>query len=281
MTAEDGHAMALVYLGVTLAHLGYFDQAQSQALEGLLEARRLQNAYTTAFCLILTCWIAFLANLPYEVRRYAQEAFDLSNEHGFPLWAAWGIIFLGWSSAAIDRAADSVALIANAVSMLRSTETVIMTSVNLALLAEACASLGQTTEGLSRLREAASFIEATGERNHEAGVYRLQGDSLSANDDQGAAEHSYHRALAIADRQNAKALKLRAATSLARLWCDQSKRTEARDLLAPIYGWFTEGFDTPVLQDAKALATGSDGEGSAPVEPAKKSPALAGLHFMG
>ena len=84
-------------------------------------------------------------------------------------------------------------------------------------------------------------------------MYRLRGDLLSAAGDQTAAEESYHRALAVARRQRAKTLELRAATSLARLWHDQGKRTEARDLLAPIYGWFTEGFDTPVLQDAKAL----------------------------
>jgi predicted ATPase len=109
------------------------------------------------------------------------------------------------------------------------------------------------SEGLSRLTEAGKIIEATDERQDEALVYRLQGDLLNAAGDQAAAERSYRRALAVADRQNAKGLELRAATSLARLWCDQGKRTEARDLLVPIYGWFTEGFDTPVLRDAKAL----------------------------
>jgi predicted ATPase len=103
------------------------------------------------------------------------------------------------------------------------------------------------------LAEAGEIIEATDERHHEAEVYRLQGDLMNAAGDRQAAERSYHRAIAAAERQNAKGLEIRAATSLARLWRDQGKRTEARDLLAPIYGWFTEGFDTPVLQDAKAL----------------------------
>jgi predicted ATPase len=84
-------------------------------------------------------------------------------------------------------------------------------------------------------------------------VYRLRGDILNVTGDRAAAEQSYHQALAVAERQSAKLFELRAATSLARLWRDQGKRTEARDLLAPIYSWFTEGFDTPVLQDAKAL----------------------------
>ncbi|MGB6542110.1 MAG: hypothetical protein WBF03_14705 [Xanthobacteraceae bacterium] len=84
-------------------------------------------------------------------------------------------------------------------------------------------------------------------------MYRVQGDLLNATGDQAAAEQTYRRALAVADRQRARTLELRAATSLARLWRGQGKRVEARDLLAPIYGWFTEGFDTPVLKDAKTL----------------------------
>jgi predicted ATPase len=88
---------------------------------------------------------------------------------------------------------------------------------------------------------------------YEVDVFRVRGDLLSATGDRAAAEESYHRALAVARSQTAKSLELRAATSLARLWRDQGKRTEARDALAPVYGWFTEGFNTPVLQDAKAL----------------------------
>jgi predicted ATPase len=101
--------------------------------------------------------------------------------------------------------------------------------------------------------EAVQVIEATDERIDEAELHRLRGDLLLATGDQAAAEQSYHQALVVARRQSAKLFELRAATSLARLWRDQGKRTEARDLLAPTYGWFTEGFDTPVLQDAKAL----------------------------
>jgi predicted ATPase len=93
----------------------------------------------------------------------------------------------------------------------------------------------------------------TDEREHEAELNRLHGDLLLATGDESAADRAYHQALVVAKRQSAKFWELRAATSLARLWRDQGKRTEARDLLAPIYGWFSEGFDTPVLQDAKAL----------------------------
>ena len=120
-------------------------------------------------------------------------------------------------------------------------------------LAGAYGRLGHPFEGLSRLTEAGEIIEATDERHHEAEVYRLRGDLMNATGDQEAAERSYRRAIRAAERQNAKALEVRAATCLARLWRDQGKRKEARDLLAPVYGWFTEGFDTLDLKEAKAL----------------------------
>jgi len=103
------------------------------------------------------------------------------------------------------------------------------------------------------LTEAEQIIEMTEERYNEAELHRLRGDLVPSSHDPAAAEQNYQRALAIANQQNAKTLELRAATGLARLWRSQGKRTEARDLLAPVYNWFTEGFDTPVLKEAKAL----------------------------
>ena len=120
-------------------------------------------------------------------------------------------------------------------------------------LAGAHGRFGHPFEGLSRLAEAGEIIETTDERHHEAEVYRLQGDLMNATGDQEAAERSYHRAIAAAERQNAKGLEIRVATSLARLWRDQGDRAKARNLLAPIYGWFIEGFDTLDLKEAKAL----------------------------
>ena len=125
----------------------------------------------------------------------------------------------------------------------------------LALLAEAAAQGGQREAGLTWLAEAVAVVDDTGERRWEAEVYRLKGELLQAR----AAEHHaeahscFRQALAIAHRQQAKSLELRAAMSLSRLWQQQGKRTEAYELLAPVYGWFTEGFDTADLQDAKAL----------------------------
>ena len=136
---------------------------------------------------------------------------------------------------------------------MRATGSVSGTPGALVSLAAAYAMINQPVEGLKCLAEAAQIIETTEERYIEAALHWIRGILLNATDDRVAAEHSYQRALAVAKRQSAKTLELRAATSLALFWRDQGKRTEARDLLAPIYGWFTEGFDTPVLQDAKAL----------------------------
>jgi predicted ATPase len=111
---------------------------------------------------------------------------------------------------------------------------------------------GQPEEGLNRLAEATKVIEMTQERWAQAEMHRMRGTLLLSTNNRVAAEESYCRAIAVAQQQSAKFWELRSACGLARLWRDQGKRAEARDLLAPIYGWFTEGFDTPVLQDAKA-----------------------------
>jgi predicted ATPase len=123
----------------------------------------------------------------------------------------------------------------------------------LVMLAETYAKLGKPDESLNCLTEAATIIEKTDGRLFEAALHRLRGEVLNAICDEAAAEQSYSQALAVARRQEAKLWELRAATSLARLWHDQGKRSQARDLLAPVYGWFTEGFGTPALQEAKAL----------------------------
>jgi predicted ATPase len=124
----------------------------------------------------------------------------------------------------------------------------------LASLANVSATLGQPAEAWNYLAEAARLVEATDERMYEAEVlYRVPGDLLNAAGDRSGAEQHYHQAIAVAERQSARLFQLRASTSLARLWHDQGKRVEAHDLLAPIYGWFTEGFDAPDLKEAKAL----------------------------
>jgi predicted ATPase len=137
--------------------------------------------------------------------------------------------------------------------MLRAVGASISMPAILMELAEAHVNLGRPDEGVNCLAEAAQLIEMTDERYAEAELHRLQGDLLNVAGEGASAERSYQQALAIAKRQRAKLWELSAATSLGGLWRDQGKHTEARDLLAPIYGWFTEGFDTPVLKNAKVL----------------------------
>ena len=121
------------------------------------------------------------------------------------------------------------------------------------VLAQLYGKAGQPEEGLNRLVEAAKFVETTQERWAEAEMHRLRGTLLLSMSKHAEAENSYRQALSVAQQQSAKFWELRAAMSMARLWRDQGKREEARELLAPVFAWFTEGFDTLDLKDAKML----------------------------
>jgi predicted ATPase len=198
-------------------------------------------------------WTERHCGSPRTVQQHAEEVVALSSEHGFPFWLGIGTVLLGWSLAALGDATHGLDLIKKGMSVSSASGSVIVAATDLTNLAECYAALGHAADGLSCLDEAAQIIDTMGQRVYEVDVFRVRGDLLSATGDRAAAEESYHRALAVARSQAAKTLELRAAASLARLWRDQGKRTEARDALAPVYGWFTEGFNMPVLQEAKAL----------------------------
>jgi class 3 adenylate cyclase/tetratricopeptide (TPR) repeat protein len=249
---EDPYAMMLSHLAATLAFLGYIDQARSRLNEALSEARRLRHAHTLAVVLFFASWTDSITRSP-EMQHRAEELLALSTEHGFSLYLGLAITFHGSSLTALGQAEEGLPLLTQGLAAIRATGTVVNTPIVLMWLAEAYAMLGQPAEGLNCLAEAAQIIETTDERAHEAELHRLRGDLLNATSDPAAAEQSYHQALAVAERQSARLFELRAGTGLARLWRDQGKPTEARELLAPIYGWFTEGFDTPVLKEAKTL----------------------------
>ena len=190
---------------------------------------------------------------PYDIRRHAEQTVSLADEHGLSFHLAWGLIYRGWSMSSLRDSEEGYASIARGLSMHRATGFIVYTALALTLLAEACNGCGRTTEGLSYLTEAEQIIETTNDAFHEAELHRVRGDLLTAIGDQVAAERSYQQAIAVAKRQSAKMFELRASTNLARLWRDQGKRNEARELLAPVYGWFTEGFDTRDLKEAKTL----------------------------
>jgi predicted ATPase/class 3 adenylate cyclase len=250
--SANPYALMLAQLAMTLTPLGYVNQARVRFSEALSEALRLRHALTLANVLVranLFDWSIRTA----EAQRHAEELLALSTEHDFPLFLGWAIALRGWGLVTLGEAREGLVLLKRGLTAVRATGAVAGTPRLYLWLAEACAVLGQPLEGLDHLAEAAEIIETKEERAFEAELHRLRGNLMRATGDRSAAEQSYHQALAVAKRQSAKLWELLAAVSLARLWHDQGKRTEARDLLAPIYGWFTEGFDTPVLQNAKTL----------------------------
>ena len=164
-----------------------------------------------------------------------------------------GTVWRGCALAGSRQTAEGIALLRAGVAALRATGAVTEVPSFLTLLAGAEGKAKERDQGLGHLAEAERLLAQNEERWAEAELYRVRGELLRASHDPTAAERCFSQAIGIAQRQNAKFWELRAAISLARLWREQGKRDAARDLLAPVYGWFAEGFDTPVLKEAKAL----------------------------
>jgi predicted ATPase len=190
---------------------------------------------------------------PGSVLQYADELLALATEHGFGFYRAIALTRRGSCLAALGRADEGVALLTVGVALWEEVGSPLGTPFEKARLADACRMAGQWQAALEHFAEARRLAEKTESPCLQAETVRLSGDLLLAMGDRSGAEASYREALALARQQSAKLLELRAAMSLARLWRDQGKRAGARDQLAPVYGWFTEGFGTPVLQEAKAL----------------------------
>jgi tetratricopeptide (TPR) repeat protein len=253
MSPVDPYVAMLVYIAMSLAYLGYVDAARARAREALSEASKIEHIYTLTHASLYAAWVECAVGSPYEIRDSAERVVSLASEHGFPFERAWGLIYRGWSMSALGEPEEGYAQVVSGLSMHRATGSLLCTAFALTLLAGACGRLGRTTEGLGYLTEAEQLIETTNDAFHEAELHRVRGDLLIAIDDLAGAERSYQQALAVAKRQSAKIFELRTSTTLARFWRDQGKREEARELLAPVYGWFTEGFDTRDLKEAKAL----------------------------
>jgi len=182
----------------------------------------------------------------------------LATAQGFPFYVGAGACWLGWALTMQGQGEVGLAQLRQGMATALATQQTLTRPIWLVLLVEAAGHVGQVTEGLALLAEVLAVLEAMGRGDMLAEVYRLQGALLLQQTvpDEVQAEACFQQALAIARRQQAKSWELRAATSLARLWQQQGKRAEACELLAPIYGWFTEGFDIADLQDAKALLAG-------------------------
>jgi len=254
--AEDPYVVMRMRLSRTLLCLGYVDQAGSRREEALAEARRLSPS--TAAWALTVAWPSDWAmeegaKSAARMLRWAEELLAIAGKHDFSYFFPIGNIMRGWGLGTVGQSSEGIPLFLQGLTTLRATGCNLVLPFYLTMFAELYGQAAQPQEGLDRLAEAVNLVETTQERWAEAEMYRLRGTLLLSMNDHVAAEDSFRLALEVARRQSAKFWELRAALDLARLWRVQGKRNEARELLAPVYGWFTEGFDTPVLQEAKTL----------------------------
>jgi predicted ATPase len=189
------------------------------------------------------------------VCQHAEGAISLATEQGFPFWRAFGSILQGWALAHQGQTQEGLEQIQQGLTAWRATGAEQARSYFLALLAEAYGSMGQPEAGLTVLAEALTLVGEAGERCFEPEIYRLKGELLMQRsvDHHAEAQACFQQAIAVARRQQAKSWELRAAISLSRLWQRQGQCAAAHELLAPLYGWFTEGLDTADLREARAL----------------------------
>ncbi|MBI3798619.1 MAG: AAA family ATPase [Deltaproteobacteria bacterium] len=265
---------------VILWLLGYPDQALRGMLEAFALAQELSQPFNLAWVLSFVARLHYLRREGQAVQEQAEAEIALSGEHGFPYWLAVGTILRGWALVEQGKKAEGISHLRQGLAAHRATGSSLDRPYYLAMLAEACGKAGQAEDGLQVVAEALAAVDKTEERFYEAELYRLKGQltlrqfnvqgsrfnvtnpqPLTPNTQHPApntqaeaeAEACFLRAIDIAQRQQAKSLELRAVMSLSRLWQQQGKKTEARQMLAEIYGWFTEGFEAKDLQEAKAL----------------------------
>jgi predicted ATPase len=239
----------------TLSLLGYPDQAQARVHDALTLAHELSRPYSLAFARCVAATISQFRRDVLAVHEHAEAAIALSTEQEFPQWATLGMSLRGWALAIQSQGEEGMPHVHKGIAAYRATGAALIIPYLCTVLADVCAHLGHTADGLQALAEAHTLVEQQELRYWEAEIFRLRGVLLlrQTGAPQAEAEACFQQALDVARRQEAKSLELRAAMSLARLWQQQSKQAEAHALLAPIYGWFTEGFDTADIQEAKAL----------------------------
>ena len=233
--------------------IGFPDQALALSNAAIGEARRLAHPPSLAAALHLRAVLLSLVGDDTDLGEWADQLIAITTEQSFPLWGALGTIFRGYFEAKNGEVRKGIALLRDGSVAYRATGAEVWMPFHIALLATACDIAGQIEEAVTELDDALQIAERTGVRWYAAELNRHKGELLLRQRHIGAAEDLYRKALSIARKQEAKLWELRAAVSLARLRRDQGRRGEARDLLAPVYGWFTEGFDTPDLREAKAL----------------------------
>jgi class 3 adenylate cyclase/tetratricopeptide (TPR) repeat protein len=253
---HDVRVAILCHRSIALWLLGYPEAALADAYRASAEAREIEQAATLMNALCYTSFTYTFCGNYLAASSAVDELAALADEKSALFWKAVGMMGRGHISALTGSAWDAVNMITSGMAASRSTGSKIFVPAFLSHLAMAHADLGQFEEAQRYIGEAITTVETTKEKIWEAEVHRLAGEIARSGQDLGKAETYFWRALALARDQQSKSWELRAAISMARLWRDQEKRDEARDLLAPVYGWFKEGFDTLNLQEARALLDG-------------------------
>jgi predicted ATPase len=247
------HVTPLAFLGIVLFILGFPDQARDRSNAAIAEAERLAHPPTSATSLATGSSVLWLFGDDATLHQRADELVAVATDQSFPHWSALGAIFRGWVTVKNGDLTEVISLIRTGCAAYRATGAELWMTHYIGLLARACEIARQVEEAATLLDEALQIVERTGERWFAAELNRHKGRLLLQHGHPEDAEQLYCKALSISQEQEAKMWELRAAVSLARLRRDQGRRAEARDQLAPVYGWFTEGFETPDLKEAKAL----------------------------
>jgi DNA-binding winged helix-turn-helix (wHTH) protein/predicted ATPase len=251
----DSGVASLCLAAWVLWELGYPDRARAKSREALSLTSEVSHPISLANALASACLTHMWCGETQPALEWAKALIALAQEKGFSSFLAMGILFRGWVLTAQGREDEGIAQILERIAGWRATGARGNGTGHLAVLLTAYLKRGETDEAMRVLIQALAMVESIGERNNEARLYQLKGELLRARDEASdrEAEQSFRTAIRIAQSQHAKSLELRATTSLARLLDARGRHGEARPMLAETYGWFTEGFDTADLKDAKAL----------------------------
>lgn len=252
--------------GVTIGNLlalGYPERSRRRMEEAISLAQKASEPRAMAFILVFAAFHYRSSGEAEKARELAEKCIALCDEHGMSHERESVGVAYGWAMARLGQVEEGITQVRESIASHNARGSMISTSQYLAVLTDACAKAGRIDEALDSVTRGLDFVNANGERHYEAELYRLKGELLlaqAANNEQlradslqVAAEECFHEAIEIARRQSAKSWELRAVLSLARLWQNQGKRVEAREMLEEIYGWFTEGFETLDLRQARAM----------------------------
>jgi predicted ATPase len=252
---QDLRVQNLMQRSLTMWMLGYPNAAQADVRQALADAREIGQAGSLMVALCHAGMIHVLCGSLLAAEAQSEEVIQLAKEKVSPIWKAFGMINMGCALHLCERDAEAIQMIPDGMAAYRATRATLLLPFFLSQLSLAYARVAQLDQASKSIIEATTTLEKARERWCEAEVNRVAGEIalLSINPNAAKAEAYFERALTIAHQQQAKSWELRAAMSMARLWRDQGKRDEAHKLLAPVYGWFTEGFGTLDLKEAKTL----------------------------